>query len=94
MEEALAAYQAGKEIRERLAGQDSSNAGWARDVAVSEFRVGAVAEAQGDKAAARAAFAKGREIVARLAAASPTDATLKKDLAWVEGRLAALDAEG
>ena len=45
---ARAAYEASLAIRERLAAADPGNAGWQRDLWVSYWRIGSVAEQAGD----------------------------------------------
>ena len=57
---ALAAYEAGLAIAERLAAADPGNAGWQRDLSVSRNKLGDVRRAQGDLAGALAAYEASR----------------------------------
>ena len=58
-------------IFERLAALDPANTGWQRELAVAYSRVGDVAQARGDLAAAEQAFAQYLAISERLAALDP-----------------------
>ena len=85
---ALAAYQASRAIRERLATADPGNAGWQRDLALSHGRIGLVFARQGERQLALGAFEKGREIIAHLQSRSPDNAVFPNDLAWFDGQIA------
>ena len=87
---ALGSYRASLAIRERLAAADRGNAGWQRDVAVSNAKLGAACLANQDPAQARHFLLAGRAIMAGLVARYPDWVEWKRDLAWVDGQLAAL----
>ena len=78
--EALTAYRAGLAIRERLAAADPSNAGWQRDLSVSQEKLGDVFSAQGRLDEALAAYRAGLAIAERLAAADPSNAGWQRDV--------------
>ena len=63
-----------------LAAADPSNAGWQRDLSVSQKKVGDVLLAQGDLAGALKAYRESLAIGARLAAADPSNAGWQRDL--------------
>jgi hypothetical protein len=86
---ALASYQTGLEIRERLAKADPGNAGWQRDLALSYGHLAKVRAQQGARADAASMFQQGQEIISRLAQQSPNNATLRNDLAWFDREIAA-----
>ncbi len=67
---------------------------WQRDLSVSHERLGDVAVAAGDLAAARAAYQAGLDIAVRLAAADPANAQWQRDLAYVERRVRELPDSG
>ncbi len=58
------------------AAADPANTGWQRDLSVSHSKLGDVAVAAGDLAAARAAYQAGLDIAARLAAADPANTAM------------------
>ncbi len=89
---ALKAYQDGLAVIDRLAKSDPGNAGWQRDLAVSDGRLASVYRAQKDNAKAREALEAGRTIMAKLVALSPDNTGWKDDLAWFDKQLAALDS--
>ena len=66
---ALTSYQASLAIRERLAKADPGNAGWQRDLSVSQNKIGDVQQAQGDLAAALTSYQASLAISERLAKA-------------------------
>ena len=66
----------------RLAAQDTTNAGWQRDLSVSHDRVGDVLLAQGDAAGALGEYRASLAIAERLAAQDPTNADWQRNL-WV-----------
>ena len=81
---ALKAYQDSLAIRDRLAKSDPGNAGWQRDLAISDAKLASVYLAQKDDAKAREALEAGRAIMAKLVALSPDNAGWKNDLAWFD----------
>ena len=81
LSKALAAYQAGLVIAERLAQQDPADAGWQRDLSVSHEKIGEARQAQGDLAGALAAYQAGQAIAERLAQQDPANAGWQRDLA-------------
>jgi tetratricopeptide (TPR) repeat protein len=84
---ALASFRKGLEIRERLARQDPSNAGWQRDLSISHNKLGDVQLAQGDLAGALASFRKDLEITERLARQDPSNAQWQRDLSVSHNKL-------
>jgi hypothetical protein len=76
---------------ERLARADPGNAGWQRDLALSDGRVAMVLAQQRARVEALAAFRRGQAIISRLRELSPSNATLPKDLAWFNQQIAALE---
>jgi tetratricopeptide (TPR) repeat protein len=80
LDDALSAYRAGLAIAERLSAADPSNAGWQRDLSVSQNRVGDVLSAQGRLDDALSAYRAGLAIRERLAAADPSNAGWQRDL--------------
>jgi tetratricopeptide (TPR) repeat protein len=74
---ALTSYQTSRSIAERL---DPSNAGWQRDLSVSQQRIGNVQQAQGDLAAALASYQASHDIFERLAKSDPGNAGWQSDL--------------
>ena len=88
--DALGSYRASLAIRERLAAADPGNAGWQRDVAVSNAKLGATYRKCKDPAQARRFLLAGRAIMAGLVARYPDWAEWKRDLAWFDAQLAAL----
>ena len=77
-------------IRERLAAADPANTGWHRDLSLSHERLGTVAAAAGDLAAARTAYQASLAIAERLAAMDTQNAQWRADIARVRQRLADL----
>ena len=77
---ALAAFEAGKTVAERLAAADSANNVWQHDLSVSWDRLGNVRVAQGDLGGALAAFEASKAIFERLAAADPAHSGWQRDL--------------
>jgi len=65
---------------ERLAKADPGNAGWQRDLSVSQDRIGDVQQAQGDLAAALTSHQAALAIAERLAKADPGNAGWQRDL--------------
>ena len=64
---ALTSYQASLAIRNRLAQSDPGNAGWQRDLSVSQDRIGDVQVAQGNLPAALTSYQASLAIRNRLA---------------------------
>jgi tetratricopeptide (TPR) repeat protein len=77
---AMAEYDLGKTIFERLAKADPGNAGWQRDLSVSFDRVGDVLVAQGNLQEALKAYRDSLAIRDRLAKADPGNAGWQRDL--------------
>jgi hypothetical protein len=94
LSEARAAYQAGLDIRVRLAAADPANTQWQRDLSVSHERLGEVAAAAGELARARAAYQASLDIAVRLAAADPANAQWQSDLAYVQRKIRELPDSG
>jgi hypothetical protein len=90
--DALAAYEASRATRERLAAADPANAGWQRDLFISYAKLGLLEESQGNPLAARDWYGKAEPIIRRLGGLDPTNATWQHDLAWLEDRLRATAA--
>src|SRR2546422_5633229 len=59
---ALAAYEEGRAIAERLAALDAGNTQWQHDLSISHDRIGDVRQAQGDLKGALAAYEEGLAI--------------------------------
>ena len=78
---ALAAYQEALQIDQRLATQDSANAQWQRDLAVSHNKVGDVLVAQGQLGEALRAYTASRVIAEQLATQDSANAQWQRDLA-------------
>jgi len=85
-------YQAGLDIRERLAAADPTNAGWQRDLSVSHERLGDVAVDAGDLAVARDHYQVSLDIRERLAAADPTNAGWQGDLSTARRKIVDLES--
>ena len=85
---ALEAYRECLRVRERLAAQDPTNAGWQRDLSASHNRVGDVLLAQGDAVGALEAYRETLRVHERLAAQDPTNADWQRDLSVSYFRLA------
>ena len=68
------------DIAVRLAAADPANTEWQRDLSVSHDKLGDVAVAAGDLAAARAAYQASLDIAVRLAAADPANTGWQRDL--------------
>ena len=77
---AMAEYERGRTIAERLAEADPGNAGWQRDLSVSHDKIGDVQRAQGDLAAALTSYQASLAICERLAKADPGNAGWQRDL--------------
>ena len=90
---ALTSYQASHAIAERLAKADPGNAGWERDLSVSQEKIGDMRLAQGDLAAALTSYQASHAIRVRLAKTDPGNAGWERDLAISYGRLAIVEAK-
>ena len=88
--EALASYQAGLAIMNRLAKADPGNASWQRGLSVTYAKLAIVYLKSQQAVQAREALAAGRDISARLVAQFPDQAQWKQDLAWFDRQIAAL----
>jgi len=77
-------------VAERLAAADPSNAGWQRDLSVSQEKIGNVLLAQGDLAGALEAYRKSMGVRERLASADPSNAGWQRDLAVSFHKLAGM----
>jgi tetratricopeptide (TPR) repeat protein len=86
--EALQSYQAGRAIADRLAQSDPGNAGWQRDLSVSDEKVGDVLVAQGKLPEALQSYQASRAIADRLAQSDPGNAGWQRDLAVSYAKLA------
>ena len=74
------AYQAALDIAGRLAAADPANTGWQRDLSISHNKLGDVAVAAGDLAAARDRYQAALDIRVKLAAADPANTGWQRDL--------------
>ena len=72
--------EAARETLERLAASDPSNAGWQRDLSVSQEKIGDVLRAQGDLAGGLRAYRESLAVRERLAASDPSNAGWQRDL--------------
>ena len=77
---ALAAYEAGLAIFERLAAGDPSNSAWQRDLSVSFDRIGNMRVARGDLGGALAAYEACHSILKALAARDPSHTGWQRNL--------------
>ena len=71
----------------RLAAADPANTGWQRDLSVSHNKLGDIAAAAGDLAAARDHYQASLDIAARLAAADPANTEWQRDLSVSHNKL-------
>jgi tetratricopeptide (TPR) repeat protein len=78
---ALAAAEQARQIYADLVAGNPGNAGWQRDLSVSNERLGAVQVAQGDLAGALTSYRDGLAIADRLAQSDPGNAGWQRDLA-------------
>jgi tetratricopeptide (TPR) repeat protein len=76
---ALASYQAGLTIAERLAQSDPGNASWQRHLSVAYIKIGIVQMAQGNLSAALTNFQADLSITERLANSDPGNAGWQRD---------------
>ena len=74
-------------ISERLAALDPANTGWQEELAVAYSRVGDVAQARGDLAAAEQAYTQELVISERLAGLDPANTGWQRALAAAYGRV-------
>ena len=91
--DALAAYKASLAIRERLAKADPGNAGWQRDVAVSNERLGDIYSRQENTMEARQAFECALGAYEALITRNPGDVPSKLFSVIPRWRLSRLDPE-
>ena len=78
-----------------LAASDPSNAGWQRDLSVSQNKLGDVLRAQGDLAGALTAYRESLAVIQRLMASDPSNAVWQRDLGVSQIKLGdALSAQG
>jgi hypothetical protein len=75
----------------RLAAADPANTDWQRELSVSHIKLGDVARAAGDLAAARTAYQAGMDIMARLTAADPANVGWQRDLEGIRQKISGLD---
>ncbi len=80
LHEAMSLLRPAHDYLHRTAAADPSNAGWQRDLSVSQDRIGDVLLAQGDLAGALAAYRESLAVRQRLAAADPANAGWQRDL--------------
>jgi tetratricopeptide (TPR) repeat protein len=76
-----------RQTLERLAAADPSNAGWQRDLSVSQIKIGNVLRAQGDSSGALAAYRQSLSVRERLAAADPSNADWQRDLSFCQSNI-------
>jgi tetratricopeptide (TPR) repeat protein len=79
-EEALAAFQAARDIRERLLGQDPTNTDWARDLSISHDRIGEILVSKRRLDEALTEFTAGKTIAENLSSFDPQNPLLARDL--------------
>jgi len=82
--------QASQSTLQRLAAADPSNAGWQRDLSVSQAMIGDVLRARGDLGGALKAFRESLALRQRLAAADPSYTGWQRDLCMNYVKLADL----
>ena len=87
----LTAYRASLAIRERLAAADPSNAGWQRDLSVSQGNIGDVLRAQGRLDDALTAYRADLAIAERLAAADASNAGWQRDLLAIHAKFGLME---
>jgi len=85
---ALTAYRESLALSRRLAESDPSNAGWQRDLSVSQEKIGDVLRSQGDLSGALTAYRESLALRRRLAESDPSNAGWQRDLSWILTRLA------
>jgi hypothetical protein len=78
-------------ISQKLAATDPSNAGWQRDLAISEETIGDTLSAQGNLAGALKSYQADLAISQKLAAADPSNAEWQRDLFVAYAKLGTLD---
>ncbi len=71
---------AARQVLQRLALSDPSNAGWQRDLSVSQDRIGDVLLGQGDLGGALKAYRESMGVAERLALSDPSNAGWQRDL--------------
>ena len=85
--EVLTSHQASLASMERLAKANLANAGWQRDLSVSQEKVGDVLHDQGDLSGALAAYRAGLAIRERLAAQDRANAGWQRDLSVFQEKI-------
>ncbi len=85
--EALTTYRASLGIADRLAKVDPGNAGWQRDLSISQEKIGDVLVAQGNLPEALAAYRASLGIADRLAKADPGNAGWLRDLSVAHNKI-------
>jgi tetratricopeptide (TPR) repeat protein len=85
--EALKSFRDGHDIFDRLAKADAGNAGWQRDLSVSDTKIGDVLAAQGNLPEALKSFRDGLAIADRLAKADPGNAGWQRDLSVSDNKI-------
>jgi tetratricopeptide (TPR) repeat protein len=94
LDAALKAYGDSLAIREKLAAQDPSNAGWQRDLSISFNKIGDVQTARGKLDAALKTYQDSLAIREKLAAQDLSNAEWQRDV-WVSmWRLAQMEGSG
>jgi hypothetical protein len=84
---ALDSFKASHAMRDRLAAADPGNAGWQRDLAISNGRVGMVLARMRKRENALDAFQRGRSIIVGLQERVPGYAVHANDLAWFDEQI-------
>ena len=87
---ALKSYRDDLAITDRLARSDPGNAGWQRDLAVSNGNIAIVLGKMGNGAEALEALRRGHAIMVRMTALSPDNVQWKRDLDWFASQIAEL----
>ena len=90
LEEARAAFDENLTISRRLAEQDSSNAGWQRDLAVAIHRIARMASSSGSHKRATGLLIEAIQIFERLVEKSPEQVVWKTELEQISKELFAI----
>jgi tetratricopeptide (TPR) repeat protein len=89
--EALAEYEASKQIMQELTAHDpDDNALWRQELAVAHNRVGSIRHAQGKLAEAEAEYEASKQITQELTARDPDNAQWRRDLAVAHNRVGSI----
>ncbi|MGZ8157393.1 MAG: nSTAND1 domain-containing NTPase [Methylobacter sp.] len=91
---ALASYRAGLAIREKLAAQAPSNAGWQSDLAFSHGKLGLLLQKMTKPGDALAQFRAAQAILEPLTLRAPDQSQWRKALGTVKEKIAAIEATG